>query len=61
MMLEGYQQSCKTAFEYANGIDSLIFTRNARTSVEMIERFYSFELMAKMNNEMLHSKRSKAG
>lgn len=44
---------------YGNGIDLLTLARNARTSVEMIERFYSSNLMAEMNIEMLHSKRTK--
>ena len=46
---------------YGNGIDLLTLARNARTSVEMIERFYSSNLTAEMNIEMLQSKRSKAG
>jgi len=45
---------------YGNGIDLLTHARNARTSVEMIERFYSSNLTAEMNIEMLQSKRSKA-
>ena len=45
---------------YGNGIDLLTLARNARTSVEMIERFYSSNLTAEMNIEMLQSKRSKA-
>jgi hypothetical protein len=44
---------------YGNGIDLLTLARNARTSVEMIERFYSCNLTAKMNIEMLQSKRKK--
>jgi hypothetical protein len=44
---------------YGNGIDLLTLARNARTSVEMIERFYSSNLTAEMNIEMLQSKRSK--
>jgi hypothetical protein len=46
---------------YGNGIDLLTLARNARTSVEMIERFYSSNLTAEMNIEMLQSKRSKVG
>jgi hypothetical protein len=46
---------------YGNGIDLLTLARNARTSVEMIERFYSSNLTAEMNIEMLQSKRSKGG
>ncbi len=42
---------------YGNGIDLLTLARNARTSVEMIERFYSSNLTAEMNIEMLQSKR----
>jgi integrase len=45
---------------YGNGIDLLTLARNARTSVEMIERFYSSNLTAEMNIEILQSKRSKA-
>jgi hypothetical protein len=44
---------------YGNGIDLLTLARNARTSVEMIERFYSSNLTAEMNIEMLQSKRVK--
>ena len=44
---------------YGNGIDLLTLARNARTSVEMIERFYSSNLTAEMNIEMLQSKRAK--
>ena len=44
---------------YGNGIDLLTLARNARTSVEMIERFYSSNLTAEMNIEMLQSKRIK--
>lgn len=44
---------------YGNGIDLLTLARNARTSVQMIERFYSSNLTAEMNIEMLQSKRIK--
>jgi hypothetical protein len=44
---------------YGNGIDLLTLARNARTSVEMIERFYASNLTAEMNIEMLQSKRVK--
>jgi integrase len=43
---------------YGSGIDLLTLARNARTSVEMIERFYSSNLTAEMNIGLLHSKRS---
>ena len=43
---------------YGKGIDLLTLARNARTSVEMIERFYSSNLTAEMNIEMLQSKRT---
>ena len=43
---------------YGSGIDLLTLARNARTSVEMIERFYSSNLTAEMNIDLLHSKRS---
>lgn len=43
---------------YGRGIDLLTLARNARTSVEMIERFYSSNLTAEMNVDMLQSKRT---
>lgn len=43
---------------YGSGIDLLTLARNARTSVEMIERFYSSNLTAEMNIELLQSKRT---
>jgi len=43
---------------YGQGIDLLTLARNSRTSVEMIERFYSSNLTAEMNIEMLQSKRT---
>ena len=46
---------------YGNGIDLLTLARNARTSVDMIERFYSSNLTAEMNIGMLQSKRTKVG
>ena len=45
---------------YGRGIDLLTLARNARTSVEMIERFYASELSAEMNIDLLHSRRSVA-
>lgn len=45
---------------YGKGIDLLTLARNARTSVDMIERFYSSNLTAEMNIEMLQSKRTSA-
>lgn len=45
---------------YGRGIDLLTLARNARTSVEMIERFYASELSAEMNIALLHSRRSVA-
>lgn len=42
---------------YGRGIDLLTLARNARTSVEMIERFYASELSAEMNVDLLHSRR----
>lgn len=42
---------------YGHGIDLLTLAKNARTSVEMIERFYASELSAEMNVGMLHSRR----
>ena len=43
---------------YGNGIDLLTLARNARTSVEMIEKFYSSSLVAEMNIAALQSKRN---
>ncbi len=43
---------------FGQGIDLLTLARNARTSVEMIERFYASELSAEMNVDMLHSRRT---
>lgn len=43
---------------YGRGIDLLTLARNARTSVEMIEKFYSSNLTAEMNIELLQSKRT---
>jgi hypothetical protein len=42
---------------YGDGIDLLTLARNARTSVEMIERFYASELTGEMNIEALQSRR----
>jgi len=42
---------------YGNGIDLLTLARNARTSVEMIERFYASALTPEMNIGMLQSRR----
>lgn len=42
---------------YGKGIDLLTLARNARTSLEMIDKFYASELRAEMNVGMLHSKR----
>ena len=42
---------------HGRGIDLLTLARNARTSLEMIDRFYASELSAEMNVEMLHSRR----
>ena len=38
-------------------LDLLTLARNARTSVEMIEKFYASTLSAEMNVAMLHNKR----
>ena len=43
---------------YGKGIDLLTLARNARTSVEMIERFYSSNLTPEMNVALLQSKRT---
>ncbi len=43
---------------YGGKIDLLTLARNARTSVEMIERFYASTLTAEANISLLHSRRS---
>jgi hypothetical protein len=43
---------------YGKSIDLVTLARNARTSVEMIEKFYSSNLSAEMNIDLLHGKRS---
>lgn len=42
---------------YGQGIDLLTLARNARTSLEMVDKFYASELRAEMNVSMLHSRR----
>jgi len=42
---------------YGGNIDLLTLARNARTSVEMVEKFYASTLSAEMNVSLLHSKR----
>jgi len=42
---------------YGEGIDLLTLAKNARTSVEMIEKHYASELSAELNVDMLHSRR----
>lgn len=42
---------------YGKGIDLLTLARNARTSVQMIEKFYASQLTAEMNIGMLQSRR----
>ena len=42
----------------SQGLDLLTLARNARTSVEMIDRFYAKHLLAEMNIEKLQSHRS---
>lgn len=43
---------------YGGKIDLLTLARNARTSVEMIERFYASNLTAEMNIDLLQGKRT---
>lgn len=45
---------------YGQGIDMLTLARNARTSVNMIERFYASSLSGEMNVGMLQSRRQTA-
>jgi len=42
---------------YGKGIDMLTLARNARTSIEMIDKHYASELTAEMNVGMLQSRR----
>jgi hypothetical protein len=42
---------------FGDGINTLALARNARTSVEMIDRFYAKPLSGEMNIDMLQSKR----
>ena len=42
---------------YGQGIDLLTLARNARTSVQMIEKFYASQLTAEMNIGLLQSRR----
>ena len=42
---------------YGGSIDLLTLARNARTSVEMVEKFYASTLSAEMNIALLHGKR----
>lgn len=46
---------------YGQGIDMLTLARNARTSVQMIERFYASALDGEMNVAMLQSRRKQKG
>jgi len=42
---------------YGGNIDLLTLARNARTSVEMIDKFYASTLTSEMNIALLHGKR----
>jgi len=44
---------------YGGSIDLLTLARNARTSVEMVEKFYSSNLTSEMNIDLLQGKRKK--
>jgi hypothetical protein len=44
---------------YGDNINTLLIARNARTSVEMVDRFYAKPLSGEMNIEALQSKRRK--
>ena len=44
---------------YGGHIDLLTLARNARTSVEMVERFYASQLTAEMNVGLLHGRRTR--
>jgi hypothetical protein len=43
---------------YGSGVDLLTLAKNARTSVDMIERHYASTLQAEQNIAMLHSRRT---
>ncbi|MEY2680982.1 MAG: hypothetical protein RL661_1213, partial [Pseudomonadota bacterium] len=45
---------------YGEKVDVITLARNARTSPEMIDRFYASQLKAEDNIEMLQSKRSRS-
>ncbi len=42
---------------YGTGIDLMTLARNARTSIDMIDKHYASELSAELNIDMLHSRR----
>ena len=42
---------------YGRGIDLLTLARNARTSVQMIEKFYASNLTAEMNIDLIQGRR----
>lgn len=44
---------------YGGSIDLLTLARNARTSVEMVDKFYASTMSGEMNIALLHSKRKK--
>lgn len=44
----------------SQGLDLLSLARNARTSVEMIDRFYAKHLTAEMNVELIQSNRNES-
>jgi phosphatidylserine/phosphatidylglycerophosphate/cardiolipin synthase-like enzyme len=46
---------------YGDAINTLVLARNARTSVEMIDRFYARPLSGEMNIGMLQSRRRRRG
>jgi hypothetical protein len=45
---------------YGGSIDLLTLARNALTSVEMVEKFYSSNLTAEMNIDLLQGRRKKS-
>jgi len=44
----------------SQGLDLLSLARNARTSVEMIDRFYAKHLTAEMNVDLIQSSRNES-
>lgn len=44
---------------YGDGMDLLTLATNARTSIDMIARFYASQLTGEMNIDMIQSRRGR--